>query len=408
MVHLFNHTKQVMKTNSILIFAILFLVSCTSSQKLLDEGQYDRAIDKAVEELRENPGDSEELAVLKEAFELTKKFDVKHIESLKLRDNDKNLTKIIELYERLDRRQDKIRGLPSQVINQFTFVNYDGAIADLKSGAAYTSYQRGLEYMDRGDKKNYRLAWAEFIRVSELSPGYEDVDQLIEEARILGTNNVLFEVENSSGVVVPEYFTTELSKITLQDLNTRWLTFNTIENENISYDYQLVLNVASIVFSPESEDRQLIQETNEIQDGFYVKKDSLGNEIRIPNIVTVSATVVNVTRTKSAFVGGSLNIHELATDQLVYTENLSEEFVFENRYREYSGDERASAYEPQRMTVDDRRRERLTPDEIRSKKIEVGKEVQFPSDEQLLLDSADLIKLKARAIIQDERNSLEG
>lgn len=218
--------------------------------------------------LQKKPGDSEELEVLSEAYELANMFGRERIEFFEREENEGNWVEAIQLYEQLKRRQDKIRGLPSQVTNQFTFVNYDRAITDLNSVAAEVSYRRGLEYMDRGNKMSYRLAWAEFIRASELYPGYEDVDQLIEEARILGTNNALFAAENSSGVMVPEYFTTELSRITLKDLNTRWLNFDTIENENISYDHLLVLNVTDIVFYPESVDRQLIQETKEIQNGF--------------------------------------------------------------------------------------------------------------------------------------------
>lgn len=384
-----------MKRYSLFIFLLAFIVSCTSSQKLLERGQYDRAIDKAVEKLQKKPGDSDELEVLKEAFELANMFDNERIEYLELEGNEDNWIEIFELYEQLDRRQDKIRRLPSQIRNQFTFVNYDRAIIDSKSAAADVSYRRGLEYMDRGDKESYRLAWAEFIRASELYPGYEDVDQKIEEALFLGLNNTLFIAENNSGMMVPEYFTTELSRITLRDLNTRWLNFDTFENENISYDHLVVLNVSDIVFSPESVERQIIRESKEIQDGLKyeydedgnVKKDSLGNDIRVPNMVTVNAEVTEVLQQKSAFVGGSLDIFELETDQLVSTENLTVEFVFENRYGTVSGDERALSDE--------------------SAEIVGGREVPFPTNEQMVMDSADLLKERARVIVRRKRDILE-
>lgn len=384
-----------MKRYSVIFFLFLFVVSCTSSQKLLERGQYDRAIDKAVEKLQKKPGDSDELEVLKEAYELANMFDMERIEYLELEGNDDNWLEIFALYEQLDRRQNKVRRLPSQIRNQFTFVNYDEAIINSKSAAADVSYRRGLEYMERGDKESYRLAWAEFIRASELYTGYKDVDEKIEEAYSLGLNNTLFVAENNSGVMVPEYFETELSKITLRDLNTRWLNFDTFENENIDYDHLVVLNVTSIVFSPESVERQIIRESKEIQDGMTyaydndgnVRKDSLGNDIRVPNMVTVNAEVTEVLQQKSTFVGGTVDMYELYSDQLVRTDDLSVEFVFENRYGILSGDKRALSEELEEIVG--------------------GRELPFPSNEQMVMDSADLLKQRTKMIISSERNLLE-
>ena len=377
------------------IIIICIFASCTSSQKMLDRGQYDRAIEKAAEKLQKKPGDSDELEVLKEAYGLANMFDRERIEYLELEENDQNWIEISKLYEQLNRRQNKIRRLPTRVRNQFTFVNYDQAIVDSKTAAADVSYRRGMEYMERDDKKSYRLAWIEFTRAAELYPGYRDVDLKIKEAQMLGLNNALFIVENNSGVMVPDYFKTELSKIALRDLNTRWLSFDTFENENIEYDYLLVLNITDIAFSPESVERRIILETKEIQDGMKydydtngnVKKDSLGNDIRIPNMINVTAEVTEVVQQKSAFVGGSLDIFELASDQLLSTENLSAEWVFENRYGTVSGDERALSDE--------------------SEDIVGGREVPFPSNEQMVMDSAELLKERAKSIIRNERRLLE-
>jgi arsenate reductase-like glutaredoxin family protein/Ca2+-binding EF-hand superfamily protein len=395
MIYAFKSTAAPMKHYSVLFIFILFFVSCTSSQKMLERGQYDRAIEKASEKLQKKPGDSEELAVLQEAYELANMFDNERIEYLELEGNDENWIEIFELYEQLNRRQNRIRRLPSQVRSQFTFVNYDQALIDSKSAAADVSYSRGLEYMERGDKDSYRLAWTEFIRSAELYPGYRDVELKIEEAQALGLNNVLFVAENNSGLMIPENFTNELSKIVLRDLNTRWLNFDTFENENITYDHLLVLNVTDIVFSPESVERQIIRESKEIRDGTRydldddgnVKKDSLGNDIRIPNFVEVNAEITEVIQQKSAYVSGSLDIYDLDSDQLISTENMSVEWVFENRYGTLSGDERALSEESEELIG--------------------GGELPFPSNEQMVMDSVDLLKARAKVIIRNHRGLLE-
>lgn len=223
-----------MKRSSVILFLLLFIVSCTSPQKLVEQGQFDQAIDKSVNKLENNPGNSDELEVLKKAYNLANMSDSSRIAHMELGKNEDRLNEVVELYAQMDRRQDKIQALPSQIRNQFEFVNYDSTITEAKYAAADRLYRRGLEFMERGDKKSYRKAWAEFNRASEIYPGYEDVDQKIEEARRLGTSHALFVAENNSEVVVPDYFTTELSGITAQDLNVSWLDLDSIENENIS------------------------------------------------------------------------------------------------------------------------------------------------------------------------------
>jgi hypothetical protein len=181
----------------------------------------------------------------------------------------------------------------------------------------------------------------------------------------------------------------------LRDLNTRWLNFDTFENENITYDHLLVLNVTDIVFSPESLERQIIRESKEIQDGTRydldsdgnVKKDSLGNDIRVPNFVEVSAEVTEIVQQKSAYVSGALDIYELASDQLVSTESMAVEWIFENRYGTLSGDERALSEESEELVG--------------------GDELPFPSNEQMVIDSVDLLKARAKVIIQNQRGLLE-
>lgn len=316
---------------------------------MLDKGQYDRAIDRSAKKLQKSPGKTKELEVLKEAYELANMFDRERIEFLELEGLDDNWIEIFELYEQLNQRQNKVRRLPVQVRNEFTYYNYDEEIIKSKSAAANVSYRRGLEFMDRGDKAAYREAWREFERTASFFPDYEDVDKKLLESLTNGLNHTLFLVENNSGMIVPEYFETELSKIALRDLNTRWLNFDTYENEHRTYDYLLVLNISEISFSPESIERRIIHESKEIRDGFRyeydddgnVQKDSLGNDIRIPDFKNVSVEITEVIQQKSAFVGGSLDIYELETDQLVRTENVSVESVFENRFGTYSGDQRA-------------------------------------------------------------------
>ena len=384
-----------MKKLSYLLILSFFLISCNSSQKMLERGQYDRAIDRATEKLMKKPNNSKELGVLKEAYELANMFDKERIEFLELEGREESWVEIYELYEQLNWRQNKVRRLPSQIRNEFTFYNYDSEIVESKMAAAEVSYKRGIDFLEQGDKMSARQAYNEFERAAQIYPGYEDVDQKLYESHQLGMNHALYFIENNSGMVLPEFFDVEMKKTTLKDLNTHWLNFDTYENENTEYDYFLVLNVTEIAYSPETVERRIYSESKEIQDGLRyeldedgnVKKDSTGNDIQVPNMVTVTAEITESEQKKTAFVAGSIDIYDLRSDQLIRTESASVEAVFQHRYGEFSGNRKALSEETEEIIG--------------------GRAVPFPGNEQMLMDATDLLKSRSKTVISRNRRLLE-
>jgi hypothetical protein len=385
---------MIKKTGIILLLA-LFVISCASSQKMLQRGQYDRAIDRASERLMKRPNNAKELEVLKEAFYLANLFDRERIEFLELEGLEESWVEIYLLYEQKNNRQNKIRRLPTQIRSQFEFQNYDQQIVNSKAAAAEVSYRRGLDYLERSDKMSARQAYHEFSNAAGIYPGYEDVNRMLQLAEEKGRNNALFVIENNSGMVVPEFFDSEIRKVTLQELNTLWLNFDTYENQSREYDYFIVLNITDISFSPETLDRRTFNETKEIQDGMRyeldrngnVRKDSLGNDIRVPNMVNVSAEITQTTQLKSAIVGGSLDFYNLHNDQLVRTDNIAVEAVFSHKFAEYSGDRRALSEELQQIVR--------------------GSQIPYPSNENMMMDAAHLLKERSKAIVLRNRRMLE-
>lgn len=379
-----------------LLLISFLLLSCTSSKKMLERGQYDRAIERSTEKLIKKPSNSKELTVLEEAYELANMFDQKRIDFLELEGREESWVEIYQLYEQMNWRQNRVRRLPAQLRNRFTFYNYDQEIIESKSAAAEISYKRGLEYMEMDDKMSARQAFYEFETAAQIYPGYENVDQNMEQALLRGANYALFIIENNSGMILPEYFDSELKKVSLRDQSSRWVVFDTYENENIDYNYFVTLNITDINFSPERIEQKTFTESNEIEDGLRyeldengnVRKDSLGNDIQVPNLVTVTAEVTENIQSKSAFVAGSLDFYELESDQLIRTDNIAVEAVFRHQFGNYTGNREALSEE--------------------SMKIIRGREIPFQSNESMLMNAAELLKDRAVTIITRNRRVLEG
>lgn len=380
---------------ALIVLVSIVFASCVSSQKMLQRGQYDRAIDKAAEKLTKRPNNDKQLRVLEEAFELANMFDEERIQFLEKEGLEQSWIEIYELYEQLERRQNRVRRLPSQVRSKFVFQNYEDQIITAKAEAANVSYNRGLEFLERGDRISARQAWQEFERARNIFPGYRNVDMRLAEAIEQGTNHALFVIENNSGMILPEGFDVEMRKVTLKDLNTRWLNFDTYENENTVYDHFIVLNIKEIAISPESIDRRTFSESREIQDGMKylldergnVQKDSLGNDIRVPNMITISAEITEAVQQKAAIVAGSLDFYELNTDQLIKTDNISVEAIFSHNSGAYRGDSRALSDDNRRITA--------------------RNPVPFPPAEVLLMDATALLKAQSKTIISRNRRMLE-
>lgn len=336
-----------------LFFFAILMSSCASSDKLLQRGQYDQAIEKSVKKLRKKPSKTKKLNVLKEAYAKANAFDRDRISFLELENRTSNSVEILDLYERLNQRQNRVKTLPTALLSQFSFVNYNEVIVDTRREAAETSYQRGVDFLNRGDRLSARNAYLEFDITRSIYPDYKDVSRLIIEARELGTNKILFVVENNSDVVLPSKFEEQMRTMSLADLNRSWTEYQLYENSDVDYDYLVVLNIKTIGISPEQIKTEKYTETKEIQDGTKyildergnVKKDSTGTDIREPNMVTISAEITENQQYKEAIVGGSIDYIDVRTDQLIKTENLSITSVFQHFSATSSGDQRALSAE---------------------------------------------------------------
>lgn len=384
-----------MKNLVLIALAGCLLFSCASSQKLLEKGKYDKAIEKASKKLRKNTGNEKELAVLKEAYYQANRIDTDRIDFLQKEGRDRNWIQIYSLYLLLDHRQDKIEALPPQVRQEFTFVDYDNAIIESKSTAASFSYNRGMELLQKGNRYSAREAYYEFEQAANIYPDYRDVTRKMEEARFMGINHVLFIVENNSDILLPVDFDTELKKIALKELNTLWLNFDTHNDTTKYYDYYVVLNIKDIEVSPERVETRNFTESREIQDGMKyvldedgnVAKDSLGNDIREPKIITATADVRETIQQKSAFIGGSIDYVDLQSEQLIKTENISVEAHFDHYSATASGSRKA-------LSEETRERIKSGP-------------VPFPPNEVMLFDAGSILKDRAKAVIAQNSSILE-
>lgn len=321
-----------------------FTASCTSSEKLLKSGNYDAAIQKAVKKLKGKKLKEKEIITLEQAYQKAVDRDNEQVLFLKKEGKPENWDQIFNTYARMAQRQQNIKPLqPLHISEQgrdakFEFKNYDAEIIQAKQNATEYFYTHALSLLDRNNQADARQAYSELLRVKGFTNNYKDVDKQLIRAKDIGTSYVLFKMKNATGVPLPPAFESELTKISLAELNTEWINYYTQPTQGTNYDYTILVNIQNISVSPESIGENSYIESKTVPDGFEyvldskgnVMKDSLGNDIKIPKVKTITCKVIETYRNKKALIAGSLDYINNNNGQLLQTAPIASENCFDN------------------------------------------------------------------------------
>lgn len=384
----------------LLIFCVAILLSgCNSTkrnERLLSQGNYEQAIDLAVKKLQRDKTsgkNDDRILILEDAFNKAKGEDLRRINALQKQGNSNSAKEIFYTYQNMEYIQNQIRPLLPLRINsearnaQFNIKDYSSEIAKAKQDLLVYLYNEADAYMKRQTVKDYRTAYNVYCEIDELQFNYKNVSQLKEDARYYGTNYVFVSLNNRSDQLIPQRLERELLDFNTYGLDEFWTQYHANRDTGIEYNYGISLNFQEIAISPERINDQTERRSKRIKDGWEyvldrngnVKKDSLGNDIKIDKYITINASVTYTEQTKSAFVGGQVVYRDLITRRDLNNYPLSTEFIFENTFARFRGDERA-----------------LTPED---RKFIRNSFIPFPPNEQMVYDAGEDIKIRFKEIL---------
>lgn len=387
-----------MKKTTLLLALFVLITSCgvRQTRESLTSGNYDDAIQTAVEGLRnrkEAKGKQDYIYLLEEAFAKAKERDLQNI-NLWFKDaNPSNTEKIYNTYLQLNNRQELIKPvLPLRLIKEnrnaiFPFEDYSDQIINSKNALAKHLYDNSKALLATKDKMNFRRAYDDLMYLNGLSPNYKDVSALIEEARMKGTDYVSVYTKNETNMIIPVRLENDLLDFSTFGLNDKWTVYHSNKVKGITYDYGLIVNFREINISPEQIKEKEISKEKQVKDGTKPLldangnpvKDDKGNPIRVDNFKTIKATVYEFRQFKSAQVVAKVDYIDFRNNQLIETFPLASEFVFENIYAKYNGDK--NACDESYLTYFEKRA------------------VPFPTNEQMVYDSGQDLKAKLKDII---------
>lgn len=385
-----------------LLFLSLLIVSCgvKQTQSMLSNGDYDGAINRALEGLRTNKnskGNQDYVYLLEEAFAKAKQRDLESLNLLIKENNPSNYERIFNLYSQLNNRQERIKPLlPLQLIKEgrnaiFPMDDYSDEIIRSKNNLSGFLYVNAKKLLDSKNKMDYRQAYDDLAYLEKLNPNYSDVRALMDEAQFKGTDFVHVYTKNETNMVIPARLQDDLLNFSTYGINDKWTVYHNNKQKGINYDFGMIVNFRQINISPEQvKEKQFVKE-KQIKDGVKtlldangnVVKDSLGNPIKVDNMKTITVSIYEFTQFKSCQVTAKVDYIDFKSNQLINAFPVTSEFIFDYIYANYNGDKRAC--EENYYKFFDRRA------------------VPFPSNEQMVYDTGEDLKAKLKGIITNNK-----
>ncbi len=370
---------------------IILLSGCYSAEKLIETGQYDQAVNKLSSRLAgKKKKKREDVMNLEFAFKKAQERDLT-LEAEYLQDDDEvKWERIYSIHTQIENRQRRVEALIPLVSRDgyqasFQFINTSERKKESKANSAdyyYRSAQRLLdESRKTGEKKHAREAYDFIQKINNLYSNYKDVAAMKRQALELGTSHYLVRMVNNTQTIMPIEMENSLLSISVTELNKNWKEFDMRPDPNIRYDFHIIMNLTNLDFSPERERIRVIDDVYETQEEELVVDsrgkpilDSLGKKQYRKVKVKHPFSIEEVSQIKSAILGGRLEWINQQNKNVEFTRPLNVEAVFENRFgRLIRGD-----------------KDHLTED---AAKIMRGRPIPFPSNEAMILDAGEKLKL---------------
>lgn len=333
-----------MKRVIILMGLAMAMMSCASSTRLFRQGNYDAAIERSVRRLHKNPQNEKEILVLERAYNIANELDLERIRFLERDPNPRSTVEKLEHYTRMKNRQSLVRTvtplqLPARTVS-FPYIDYDERIIEARSGAAEFHYQQAMRLFENNDKESYRLAWSELVRVIEYAGNdYQNADRYAREARERGISRVLVTANNHTHLNLPPEFVDQLLTVDTRRLDNMWVEFYYRDlDPEMYFDYFINIHLKAIVISPDQVSEKDRMVRKRVEDGFEylldsrgnVRKDSLGNDIRVPKFKDLACTVIETHQRKSVSIEGDMEILSEQPRRLLKREPLGAVALFEH------------------------------------------------------------------------------
>lgn len=205
-------------------FTALGLFSCKTASKMYEKGNYDEAVELAAKKLQKDPTDPKLLDIIRTSYHFAINDHQGKIRDHSAGNSELKWEWIYNDYASMQKMYEAIYKVPS-VYNLVSPTDYSSYLVTYAEKASEVRFERGMAFMQRDDKLNYRNAYREFKAAYGFKPGDFNIRQKMDEAyEYAVTNVIILPVQQYGGYVYSNY---TLGGNNLDDELLNNLRFNT-------------------------------------------------------------------------------------------------------------------------------------------------------------------------------------
>lgn len=373
--------KSKLYTFSFIAVLSLVAFSCKTASKLYEKGNYDEAVELAAKKLQKDPDDAKLLDIIQNAYSYAVNDHEDRIRSNSESNNELKWEWMYNEYISLQRLYDAIYRVPS-VYNIVNPVNYSSYLVTYAEKAGDVRYDRGLAFMNRYDKQNYRNAYREFQAALQFKPGHRDIIIKMEEAYDYAvTNVVILPMQQYGGYVYSSYsiggnnFDDQLIRDLQYNSGNEFVKFYSgwdARSQNIRVDQEVDMQLANVNIGRHFDNRSSRRVMKEI----VVKETVYKPDSVVKEYAKVYANIITTRRTMSSNAVMKVRVRD-ADGRWLWSDNFTGNHNWVTEFANYNGDSRALS-ETDRQLVN--RRQEFAPPESEIMRImleQIGNDARY-------------------------------
>ena len=364
-----------MKTflHSLLALMVLTIVSCATGKNALEKGNYETALDRAINRLQSNPDNKKSQDVLIEGYRLASNYHMDYIRMLAVNNDPNKWEATYYQYKQLNSYYRQIQRCPA-CLSLVMPKSYISEESEAARKAAEYQIELGNNALATNTIEGGRRAFKHFNFALNFDRNVPNIDSLLTDARNMGTVRVLIEpipIHSRSLELTNEYFENRVIEYLDRFSQGRFVQFFTVdEAEQIDLQPD---QIVSMQFDDFVLGQTLIEsKTKEVKrDSVVVGQftDDKGVKHDVYNTVKAELTINRKTLSSQGVM--NFEIRDAYTNRILTNRKLPSKDVWVHEWASFNGDARA-----------------LTRDEIEMSKL---KELPPPPPQTLFIGFVDRI-----------------
>lgn len=341
-----------MKTIYYSLFSLLFLFSCSSPQKLLEEGKYLKAHKVSLEKLKQRKIKQEYIYTLEAAYTLLTERHQKIFENGKAQQKPAMWPRLFEhclmMYDlQKDTREAEVRLRSNGYQPQLKHLPVEDWLEEARLNSAIYYYSLAQEHIPaarRGNQLAARQAFDLLKNVQNYLRSFRDTPQLTDEMYALGTTHIQLNLQiNPYEEQLESTFFDLLFARTQFPLRKDWQVYYLNASQEQKIDYDLDLYFSDLYVSNEDCRSSSCSNSEEVCVGYrevevWSEQDSAYVVEKEPIYETISVTVTTFFQSKSSHLLLNYVYRDRAREQEVFFQQRGGACDWSNCYSTYFGD----------------------------------------------------------------------